>query len=86
MSWVDQAQRKRNKELESSCLRPGYYVVKGTDRHFVSSQVSEPALNRVCERVLSDAKGWDYWVDYSSGPDVNGKPAWSNVDQTGRFI
>ena len=26
------------------------------------------------------------WVDYYYGPDVNGTPAWANVDQTDRLI
>jgi hypothetical protein len=86
MNLISQIRTERNKELESAYTRPGYYLVKGDDRHFISAQVSEPALNRVADRVLSDAKGWDYWIDYSHGVDVHGKPAWSNIDQTDRFI
>lgn len=67
-------------------LRRGYYLVKNGERHFVSETVSESALNRVCNRVLSESKGWDYWIDYSHGPDVFGNPAWANIDQTDRFI
>lgn len=86
MSVISQVRSKRNKEMEAACTRPGYYLVKGDERHFISAEASETALNRVADRVLSDTKGWDYWVDYSLGVDVHGKPAWSNLDQTDRFI
>ena len=78
--------RQRNAELESMGMRQGYYLVKNDARHFISSTVDEPSLNRVCSRVLSDVNGWDYWVDYSLGPDVHGNPAWSNVDHTDKFL
>ena len=86
MAFIDSIRTKRNKELEATCERPGYYLVKGGERHFISETVSEPALNRVCNRVLSEKKGWDYWVDYSFGRDVHGNVAWANLDQTARFI
>lgn len=73
-------------EQERNGTRRGYYLVKGHERHFISEHVSEPALERVCRRVLSDRVGWDYWVDYSLGVDVHGNPAWINIDQTDRFI
>ena len=84
--FVTDIYKTRNAELEAQCLRPGYYLVKGDKRYFVSVDVSESALNQVCDRVLSDAKGWDYWIDYSYGPSVNGGPAWANIDYTDRFI
>ena len=77
---------KRNRELEQACTRPGYYLVKDGARYFVSTTVSELELNKVANRVLSDRAGWGYWVDYLHGPDVHGKPHWSNVDHTDRFI
>ncbi len=78
--------RQRNAELESTGMRPGYYLVKNGARYFIGSNVDEAKLNRVCNRVLSDVDGWGYWVDYSHGPDVRGNPAWSNVDQTDKFL
>ena len=78
--------RQRDAEAEANGTRRGYYLVKGDTRHCVSEHVDEAALNRVARRVLSDAKGWDYWVDYSLGVDVHGNPAWINLDQTDRFI
>lgn len=77
---------RRNTEQEAAGTRPGYYLVKGDARYFVSDTVNEPALNRVCNRVLSDSKGWTYWIDYLHGPDVFGAPHWSNVDHTDRFV
>ncbi len=86
MGLIVQVRSSRNKEMAAAGTRPGYYLVKGDARHFISATVSEPALNRVADRVLSDAKGWDYWIDYSHGVDVHGKPAWANLDQADRFI
>jgi hypothetical protein len=86
MSFIDSVRRKRNKEQEALGLRRGYYLVKGDARHFIAEEIDEPALNRVADRVLSDAKGWSYWIDYSHGADVHGNPAWSNLDHTDRFL
>jgi len=86
MTLITSIRNQRNKQLEAKHLRPGYYVVKGCDRHYVSPDLNASALERVCDRVLSDSKGWDYWVDYCYGPDVTGKPAWSNIDHTDWFI
>lgn len=86
-SLIASVRTQRNKELEASYLRRGYYLVlPDGSRHFIAPEADEWALNRVCKVHLSDAKGWDYWVDFSHGPDVNGSPAWSNIDQTDRFF
>lgn len=71
---------------ESNGTRRGYYLVKNHNRHFISESVNPEALERVAKRVLSDSVGWDYWIDYSSGADVNGGAAWSNLDHTDNFI
>jgi hypothetical protein len=64
----------------------GYYLVKpdGT-RHFISSCVNVDALEKVADKVLSDA---DYWIDYLMPCvyDVNGQLAWANIDQVNKFI
>jgi hypothetical protein len=86
MSFIASIRNQRNKELEAQHLRPGYYLVKGDDRCYVSPDVSVSALERVCDRVLSDSKGWGYWINYCYGPDVTGKPAWSNIDHIDKFI
>lgn len=76
----------KNKESEAKGTRRGYYLVKGDTRYFISSTVSESALSKVADRVLSDVVGWDYWIDYSHGEDVFGNAAWSNIDATDNFI
>lgn len=86
MAFVDSIRRKHEKDEETACTRRGYYLVKDGTRHFISPDVNPAALERVADRMLSDSEGWDYWIDYSYGIDVHGKPAWSNVDQTDRFI
>lgn len=83
---IKNIRRELHRDAESKGLRPGYYLVKGYERHFISPDVNPAALDRVADRVLSDRAGWDYWIDYSSGPSTNGNPAWSNVDHVDRFI
>lgn len=66
----------------------GFWLVRNCDRarYFISEYISEPALNRVCNRVLSDKTGWGYWIDRCHGRDVHGNVAWSNMDWTDQFI
>lgn len=78
--------RRDNAEKEAAGTRPGYYLVKGGARHFIAATVNVAALERVADRVLSEKKGWNYWIDYSHGVDINGNAAWDCLDHTGRFI
>lgn len=64
----------------------GYYLVKGDARYFISEHVNPTALEKVAGKVLSDAAGWDYWVDYCMGLDVSGRLAWANIDKTDLFL
>jgi hypothetical protein len=66
----------------------GYWLVRGCDqaRFFVSENVNEPALNRVCNKVLSEKTGWHYWIAYCHGLDVFGNESWANADFTDCFI
>ncbi len=75
----------RIKEMEQSCERVGYYLVHHTGRYFISEDRNEYALNKLCNKVLSDTD-YQYWIDYSLGRDVNGAIAWINLDQTDLFI
>ncbi len=65
----------------------GFYLVRESDskRFFISKVVDLQAFAKVCSNVLSNASGWGYWIDKSLGTDADGKPAWVNVDQSGRF-
>ena len=74
------------RERERARTRPGYYLVKGDARYFISESVNPAALNRVADKVLSDRAGWNYWIDYLHGRDIRGNPHWSNVDQSDHFI
>ena len=86
MSFIKQIARKHKIEAINNTTQPGYYLVKNDERYFVSEHINETALNRVCNKVLSDRVGWDYWVDYLHGFDVHGARHWSNVDQSDRFL
>lgn len=86
MGFVSQLRRVVRREQENDGTRPGYYLVKGGARYFISESVNPAALDRVADRVLSDRAGWNYWIDYLHGPDINRTPHWSNVDQSDRFI
>lgn len=69
-------------------IRIGFWLVRDSDskRFYISKNVSEQSLNKVCDKVLSDKLGWGYWIDYCMGVDVKGVVAWSNIDHTDRFI
>lgn len=81
---------RRGKEAaeEEQGTRRGYWLVRESDsrRFFISDHVSTRALDRVCNATLSEAMGWGYWIDYCLGLDVDGRPAWTNVDLTDHFI
>jgi hypothetical protein len=68
---------------------PGYWLVRDSDksRFFISANINEGALNKVCDRVLSDKDGWGYWIDRSLGMNIQGTHiAWVNIDHTDLFI
>jgi hypothetical protein len=68
-------------------MRPGYYLVTPDgERRFVAGRVNPAALDRMCDRYLTEATGWRYWVDYCHGLAVDGRPAWSNLDHTDAFL
>ena len=35
--------------------------------------------------MYSDKLGYEYWIDYSSGIDTAGNPAWANMDYSDDF-
>lgn len=86
MTFIKHVARNVKSEAIASMTQPGYYLVKDGARYFLSEHVNEPALNQVCNKVLSDKFGWDYWVDYLHGFDVHGASHWSNVDHSDRFL
>lgn len=75
------------KQEESAGYRRGYWLVRESDksRFFISITSIPSALDRVCDKVLSDKMGFEYWIDYCLGLDVTGEPAWLNIDQSDRF-
>lgn len=86
-SWIASAARARERRQEIEGTWPGYYLVLPSGaRHFISAEVNEAALNRLCDKHLTAETGWMYWVDYLHGFDVRGSHAWSNVDHTDRFL
>lgn len=86
MNLINTVRTERQRAAQVDCTRRGYYLVKGDSRYWISESVDIDAMERVCDRVLNDKIGYDYWVDYSYGVDVDGRPAWSNVDQVDRFF
>ncbi len=83
------AKRSKEKALEEQLKGTyrGYYLVKVSDgsRHFISPYEDIEALEQVADKVLTDTD-YAYWIDYSLGVDVEGKPAWMNMDYTERFL
>ncbi len=83
------AKRSKEKALEEQLKGTyrGYYLVRESDglRFFISPYEDIEALDKVAEAVLS-AGNFAYWIDYSLGVDLQGKPAWMNLDLTDRFL
>lgn len=76
------------KEEELNLCRKGYWLVRESDkaRFFISEYKSISALEQVANKVLNDKTGYDYWIDYCLGLDVNKTPAWSNMDHSNSFF
>lgn len=80
--------RNEQKQIKKkNCTYPGYYLVRESDgkRFFVSEVIFLAALEAVCEEVLSE-NDYQYWVDRSLGADVDGNPAWLNLDVSEWFF
>jgi hypothetical protein len=68
-------------------VKPGFYLVLPSgERHFIAAEISVAAFERACDRHLSEAAGWRYWVDRLLGLDVHGRYAWANLDWTDVFL
>jgi hypothetical protein len=68
-------------------MKPGFYLVMPTgERHFIATTVSPTAFERACDRHLTSATGWQYWIDRLVGRDVRGDLHWSNLDWTDSFL
>ena len=85
-STKSQLNNRIKKEQEDNYCRRGYWLVRGCDsqRFYISETVSVAALEKICDKVLTDKT--EYWIDYCYGLDVHGRPAWSNIDQIDQFI
>lgn len=87
-SILNNIKKNRDKEQEDNYCRIGYWIVRGYDdqRFFISEKADKKALEKICDKVLTDKTGYEYWIDYCFGLDVQGIPAWSNIDQIDKFI
>jgi hypothetical protein len=87
---MKQAYAQLQKEKQERCEAPGFYLVMGNTaqgkRHFISAEVDSFAFQAVANRVLNDRTGYDYWIDYCMGFDIERRIAWSNMDHTDLFI
>lgn len=73
---------------DAAKVRPGFWLVLPStgERFLIDSTIGKAAtaLNRTVEQHAMDATDW--WVDRCLGADVDGKPAWVNLDQTDRLL
>lgn len=74
--------------LNNVYMRPGYYLVRNSDkeRFFISEKINPYALEKVCNKLLSDSTGYGYWIDYLRGLDVKGCLHWCNHDHKDYFL
>ena len=65
-------------------IRGYYLVLPSEDRYWLGVDVysAAMALDKACDKHLSAKSGWQYWVDYCMGYDVEGNLAWVNMDKT----
>ena len=74
-------------------MKVGYYLkCKGVDFQsidFIGCKANTQTANALNEHLTAIVNEYgvsfediDWWVDYCIGLDVNGVPAWSNIDQT----
>lgn len=81
--------RKARLDLEiSGEYAVGYWLVRDSDeqRFYIDKSVNCTALENVADKVLNDKTGYGYWIDYCFGIDANRNIAWSNLDNTDKFI
>lgn len=63
----------------------GYYLVlPNSDRHWLGGDkyTAAKALEKACDKYLSDKTGYNYWVDWCYGYDVHHALAWDNMDHS----
>lgn len=70
----------KNPKIE--VIRGYYLVLPNADRHWLGENkyTAAKALGKACDKYLSDAIGWDYWIDFCYGLDVHKCLAWENMD------
>ena len=67
----------------------GYYLVlPNKNRHWMgeTEHAAAKALDKMCDKYLTESTGWEYWIDWCMGYDVRGKLAWANVDQADTIL
>ena len=72
----------KNPKIE--VIRGYYLVLPNQDRHWMgeTKHSAAMALDKMCDKYLTEATGWEYWIDWCMGYDVKGNLAWANVDQS----
>ena len=88
-SKIIKALRKstRDEEIKQG-YRKGYWLVRESDnqRFFIDEKINLKAWADTCRKALSNKTGYGYWIDYSSGLDIDGVTAWCNIDYTACFM
>ena len=71
-------------KINQEVIRGYYLVLPSGDRHWLGETTHEAAraIEKACDKHLSAKDGWQYWIDYCHGYDVEGKLHWVNVDQS----
>ena len=71
-------------KMTQEVIRGYYLVLPGGDRHWIGEAVNDAAraIDKACDKHLRAEDGWQYWIDYCHGYDVEGKLAWANMDHT----
>lgn len=75
-------------KIAQEVIRGYYLVLPSGDRYWLGEAINDAAraIDKSCDKYLSDNDGWQYWVDYCYGYDVKGNLAWSNADHTDAIL
>lgn len=86
MSILTEIRNRTDKADKAACIKPGYYFKYAAGNPvFISAKINLEALEKVADKILNDKIGYEYWIDYSSGIDTAGNPAWANMDYSDDF-
>ncbi len=62
----------------------GYYIVVKGESYFLgrNRDIAAEVLDRDADKYLNESNGYNYYIDYCFGYDVDGRLLWSEFDRS----